>query len=43
MEEVLFQRCLVLLKQPSLIKAISCFTWRQKNQSSIVPAVAQLI
>ena len=27
LEEVLFQRCQALLKQPSLIKGIACFHW----------------
>lgn len=27
LEEVVFERCQVLLKQPSLIKAIACFHW----------------
>jgi hypothetical protein len=27
LEEVLFQRCQVLLKQSSLIKGITCFHW----------------
>jgi hypothetical protein len=30
LEELLFQRCRVLLKQPSLIKGITCFDWGQK-------------
>ena len=32
LEEVLFQRCQILLKQQSLIKAITCFHWWPKNQ-----------
>ena len=43
MEEVLFQRCLVLLKQPSLINSDLLFSLAAKNQSLIVPAVAELI
>ena len=27
LEEVLFQRCQALVKQPSLIKGIACFHW----------------
>ncbi|MFH7029191.1 MAG: hypothetical protein ACHBN1_28310 [Heteroscytonema crispum UTEX LB 1556] len=27
LEEVLFQRCQVLLQQPTLIKAIACYHW----------------
>jgi hypothetical protein len=33
LEEVLFQRCQVLLKQPSLIKGISCFYWWPKTKA----------
>jgi len=33
LEEVLFQRCQVLLKQPSLIKGITCFYWWSKTQA----------
>jgi transposase len=32
LEQVLFQRCQVLLKQPSLIKAIACFHWWPKTK-----------
>jgi len=32
LEEVLFQRCQILLKQQSLIKAITCFHWWPKNK-----------
>jgi transposase len=31
LELVLFQRCLVLLKQPSLIKELTCFHWWPKT------------
>jgi hypothetical protein len=33
LEEVLFQRCQVLLKQSSLIKGITCFDWWPKTKA----------
>jgi len=33
LEEVLFQLCQVLLKESSLIKGITCFSWRPKTKA----------
>jgi hypothetical protein len=43
LEEVLFQSCQALLKQPSLIKGITCFHALAQNQSHIIPVQPELI
>lgn len=38
LEQVLFQRCQILLKQPSIIQAIACFHALAQNKDFIIPA-----